>query len=99
MRMAGKLQKKQFEVTWTHEDTFESPHDTHHENGKIDSDACGSHRKPSHMYYMCGRLSLALLEHTIRTWAKPLPRATPCIFLQPEIYKKGVSIAKHILCI
>ena len=34
-----------------------------------------------------------------RTWARPLPRATPCIFLQPEIYKMGVSIAKHIPCI
>ena len=46
--------------TWKHRDTLEPPHDTHHENGKIDSGACGSLHKPSHMHYMCGRLSLAL---------------------------------------
>ena len=47
--------------TWTHRDTFEPPPNTHHENGKIDNGACGSLRKPSHMHYMSGRLSLARL--------------------------------------
>ena len=46
--------------TWTHRDTFEPPPNTHHENGKIDSGACGSLCKASHMHYMSGRLSLAL---------------------------------------
>ena len=32
-------------------------------------------------------------------WAKPLPRMTPYIFLQTEIYNIGVSISKHIPCI
>ena len=29
----------------------------------------------------------------------PLPRMTPYIFLQTEIYNMGVSISKHIPCI
>ena len=66
--------------TWTHGDTFQPPPDTHHENGKIDSGACGSLRKPSHMHYMCGRLSLALWSSTSpdpSTSAPPTPAAEP----------------------
>ena len=39
------------------------------------------------------------MEFTIGTWAKPLPRMTPYIFLQTEIYNIDVSISKHITCI
>ena len=80
---------------WTHEDTFEPPLDMHHENGKIGNGAYELLRKASHVHYMCGRLSSAM-ELPIGTWVKPLPRMTPHIFLQTEIYNMGVSIAKHI---
>ena len=57
---------------WTYEDTFEPPLDMHHEDGKIDTGACGSLCKASHMHYMCGRLSLAL-------WSSPLGHGqSPC---------------------
>ena len=39
------------------------------------------------------------MEFTIGTWAKPLPRMTPYIFLQTEIYNMGVSISNYIPCI
>ena len=58
--------------TWTHRDTFGPPPNTHHENGKIDIGTGGSLRKPSHMHYMSGRLSLAL-------WSSPLGHGRgPC---------------------
>ena len=39
------------------------------------------------------------MEFIFGTWAEPLPRVTPYIFLRTEIYNMDVSISKHIPCI